>query len=207
MSVTDFENKRWREYSQKVEFRHRACLNLITEGTVLDIGCGDGLLLSYLKTAHITASGIDISSEAVQHCRIAGLTAMEYSLDKPLPFADDSFDTIVVLDVLEHLYDPLVVLAEARRVARRRVIVGVPNFSSLPARLQTLFGRVPENNRAGKGHVYWFNHPILLSLAKQSALTPGRLQMNTFSIFTRFSFVTTFLPNLFALSFVLELRK
>lgn len=207
MSVTDFENKRWREHTQKMEFRHHACLDLIRDGTVLDIGCGDGLLLSYLGKKHIVATGIDISPEAVVRCRAAGLTALEHSLDTKLPFADESFDTVVLLDVLEHLYDPLAVLVEARRVARNRIIVSVPNFSSLPARLQTLLGRVPENNRAGKGHVYWFNHPILLSLAKRAILTPGRLQMNTFSVFTRFSFVTTLWPNLFALSFVLELKK
>jgi len=55
-----------------------------------------------------------------------------------------------MLDILEHLYYPKALLLEASRVADK-VIFSVPNFSSLPARMQTLFGLVPENNTAKKG--------------------------------------------------------
>src|ERR1043166_2084581 len=91
--------------------------------------------------------GLDISEQAVQKCKTAGLDARVFDFaGQPLPFQDRSFDSVVALDVLEHLYDPAQVLREAFRVSRKRVIVSVPNFNSLPARLQVLLGRVPENN-------------------------------------------------------------
>lgn len=207
MSVKDFENERWRTTPQKKEFRHLSTLELVREGTVLDVGCGDGLLLKLLREEGVTASGVDISSEAVAQCRAAGFVAQEHSLDNPLPYPDNAFDTVTLLDVLEHVYDPLFVLREARRVAKERVIVGVPNFSSLPARLQTLLGKVPENNHPNKGHLYWFNYPVLMTLAAQAGLGVGQLLMNSFSVFTKMKGLVRALPNLLALSFVAELKK
>ncbi|MEK7114364.1 MAG: methionine biosynthesis protein MetW [Patescibacteria group bacterium] len=207
-NVKSFEDSRWTSFRQSVEFRHTAALELIKEGTVLDIGCGDGLFMSLLRKRGVTAVGVDISDEAVRACTAQGLSAEVIASADALPFPDAHFEYVVMLDILEHVYNPVLFLAEARRVSKKYVIVGVPNFSSLPARIQTLCGRVPENNRPKKGHVYWFNHPVLMSIAKQAALTPGRLKMNTFSPFTVMNdWVTHIWPNLFALSFVLELQK
>lgn len=207
-NVKSFEDSRWTSFRQSVEFRHTAALGLIKEGTVLDIGCGDGLFMNMLRTKGIKSVGVDISDEAVRACTAQGLSAEVVTSAHLLPFPDASFEYVVMLDVLEHVYDPALFLAEAKRVSKRYIVIGVPNFSSLPARIQTLFGCVPENNRPKKGHIYWFNHPVLMSMAKQAALTPGRLKMNTFSPFTTLgNYVTALWPNLFALSFVLELRK
>lgn len=207
-NVKSFEDSRWTSFRQSVEFRHTAALELITEGTVLDIGCGDGLFMDMLRKKGVKAVGVDISDEAVRTCTAQGLSAGVVASADALPFPDAHFEYVVMLDILEHVYDPILFLAEARRVSKKYIIVGVPNFSSLPARIQTLLGRIPENNRPKKGHVYWFNHTVLMSMAKQAALTPGRLKMNTFSPFTFCNDqVTNIWPNLFALSFVLELRK
>lgn len=212
MSVRDFENKRWQESPQKIEFRHRACLDLVTDGTVLDIGCGDGLLLSLLREKGIESTGVDISIKAVEHCRAIGFTTIEHSLDNPLPFADNSFDTVVLLDVLEHVYEPLSVLLEARRIARTRVIVGVPNFSSLPARAQTLLGKVPENNRSNKGHIYWFNWFVLRSLVAHGNLRILKTRTNVLweskpILGSLMRALAVALPNFFALSFVTQCEK
>lgn len=211
MKVTDvkyFENSRWTSFRQSVEFRHTAALEFIKDGRVLDIGCGDGLFMDMLRKKGVKAVGVDISDKAVEECLKQGLHAEVVASADALPFPDAHFEYVVMLDILEHVYDPILFLAEARRVSKKYIIVGVPNFSSLPARMQTLLGRVPENNRPKKGHVYWFNYAVLMSMAKQAALTPSRLKMNTFSPFTFCSGrVTNIWPNLFALSFVLELRK
>jgi len=208
MDVAGFENRRWTTDTQKVEFRHRAALDLIEGGTVLDVGSGDGLLLSLLKEKGITTEGIDISEEGVRRSVERGLTARVYDPDAPLPFADDAFDTVVMLDVLEHVYAPEELLAEAKRVARKNIIVGVPNFSSLPARLQVLAGSVPENNEPLKGHVYWFNYRVLADLARASGLTVAALKTNTFSPFSKlWPAASDAFPNLLALSFVAKLES
>lgn len=207
MSVRQFEDARWRANDQKTEFRHREAVKLIGKGTALDIGCGDGLLLKLLKEKGIQAEGVDISPEGVAKCIAAGFMAKVHSVDEPLPYADGSFDTVVLLDILEHVYDPQVVLADAARVARTAVIVSVPNFSSVPARIQTMRGQVPENNRPHKGHLYWFNHPVLQSIATGTGLRIDALHMNTFSPFSKLGIPATVWPNGLALSFVARLTK
>jgi hypothetical protein len=73
---------------------------------------------------------------------------------------DHSAKTAVILDVLEHVYDPQPTLS-ALRGRVEQLIISVPNFVSLPARLQVLAGRVPENNTPRKGHVYWYTLDVL----------------------------------------------
>ena len=209
MSVITFEDKRWKEHPQKKEFRHKACASMITGGTVLDIGCGDGLLLKMLREQGVMAAGVDISPEAVAQCKAAGFEAQTHSLDDALPYPDNSFDTVTMLDILEHVYDPQFALKEAARVARTNLIIGVPNFSSLPARLQVLFGKVPENNRPHKGHLYWFNWPVLQKLIAKNNLEIAELRLNApweyvpgIGVITKK--LARLFPNVFALSFVVR---
>ncbi len=203
MDAQTFENARWLAGNQKVQFRHRACVDMVTEGSVLDVGCGDGLLLSMLKEKGVLGEGVDFSEDAVHKCAERGIHATQHDLSEKLPFADNSFDYVVALDVLEHQFDPLSVLREMTRVSRKNVVVGVPNFSSLPARFQTLFGRVPENNRPNKGHVYWFNYFVLMNLAIHAGLESGTYTANTFKPLSFFGgFFQRLFPNACALSFV-----
>lgn len=212
MSARDFENQRWEDHSQQSEFRHRAALSLIQIGPVLDIGCGDGLFLSFCKEKGIEAQGVDFSDVAVAHCGEKGLKAQQADISTgALPFADGAFETVVALDVLEHVYNPELLIAEMKRIAAQSVIIGVPNFSSFPARLQTLFGRVPENNRPNKGHIYWFNYPILRALLEKNGLRIAELRVNApwervplLGLVTRA--LAKLFPNLFALSFVVEVN-
>jgi methionine biosynthesis protein MetW len=219
MNVTEFEDKRWSSFAQKAEFRHKAACELLTgaagvsggtKETVLDFACGDGLLLSMLKEKGIQAAGCDVSGEAVKRCSEKGFKVDLMKVGEKWPYADGAFDHVVMLDVLEHVYDPQTLLTEAKRVARKSVIVGTPNFSSLPARLQTLMGKVPENNHPHKGHVYWFNHPVMKRECEKAGLASVEWKMNTFSPATLFGlgdFFTKLMPNAFALSFVVKLEK
>ena len=207
MDITEFENKRWHGHKQKVEFRHRAAAELARTGLVLDIGCGDGLLLGLLKEKGVAAEGVDISEEAVATCRANNLTASVHGFNDPLPYQNEAFEYAVLLDVLEHVYDPATLLTEAARVSKK-VIVGVPNFSSLPARLQVLRGKVPENNAPHKGHLYWFNQKVLERVARESGLHIVQERCNTFFPFSKMGAMWTRLwPNFFALSFVVVLEK
>jgi methionine biosynthesis protein MetW len=213
MDVKQFENRRWSNEDQKIQFRHKAALDMINSGSVLDLGSGDGLLLSLLREKGISGEGLDLSEEGVTKANSKGLNTKVFDFgSNKLPFPDNSFDTVVMLDILEHLYDPSSVLKEATRVSKGDVVVGVPNFSSLPARLQVLCGRVPENNQPKKGHVYWFNLKVLKKLFCASELSLIELKTNTiFESVPVILFITKFLakfmPNLFGLSFVVKTSK
>ncbi len=212
MTVEKFENEKWRAKEQGINFRLKAALAMIEKGPVLDLGCGDGIFLALLKEKGIEGCGLDISEVAVEKAKSRGLSAKQFDFSQNrLPFADNSFDSAVLLDVLEHLYQPQNVLKETARVANE-VVVAVPNFNSLPARLQVLMGRVPENNLAKKGHIYWFNLKVLQKMLLENGFKIIDLNINT--IFNRrillkniFKFLAKRWPNVFALSFVVKAKR
>ncbi len=211
MSVKQFENNRWSRDEQAVCFRHTAALKMIGNGTVLDLGSGDGLLLSLLKEKGISGIGLDISEEGVAQTRAKGIEASVFDFNGRIPFENNTFDTVVMLDILEHLYIPENLFKEAARVSKKTVILSVPNFSSLPARIQTLLGRVPENNKPRKGHIFWFTYAVLQKMVKEVGLNLIDIRVNTFwqdyflvGMISRFLAKTW--PSLFALSFVVRLE-
>ncbi|MFA6295377.1 MAG: class I SAM-dependent methyltransferase [Candidatus Paceibacterota bacterium] len=218
MNVKEFENQRWSHDNQKVFFRHKAALDLVLNEksgqniSVLDLGCGDGLFLSLLKEKGIKGKGLDISIEGVKKAQEKGLDASIFDFSGPLPMGVGYFDIVVALDVLEHLYDPQKLLLEASKIAKKSVIIGVPNFNSLPARLQVMFGRVPENNRPNKGHVYWFNLKVLKKMAEKTGLKVSEIRTNApmsnrFIIGKVFQLLAKTWPSMFALSFVVRMEK
>jgi len=212
MSVKDFENKRWLKKDHEPVFRHRAAADMIVGGRVLDFGCGEGTVFDLLRQKNIDYVGLEISEEGARKSRAKGATVVVVDpMEKKLPFNDHEFDYVLLLDVLEHNLEPEILLSEAKRVAKN-IIVSVPNFNSLPARLQVLIGAVPENNRANKGHSYWFNWPVLVAMAKSVHLVIEERKFNTFwekkfIIGGILKKMTSNFPNLLALSFVLLLKK
>jgi len=213
MNVKNFENIKWKNKKQNKTFRHVMALGMIDKGKVLDLGCGDGLFLNTLKKKGFKAMGLDISEEAIRKCRKKGLSAEVFDFGKQkLNFKDNEFDYVVMLDILEHLYNPAFLLKEAKRVSKKYLLVSIPNFNSLPARIQVLCGRVPENNKPNKGHIYWFNYNTLLDLIKKENLKIKEEKFNTFwenkpilGLINKF--LAKKFPQVFSLSFVLKLKK
>jgi len=215
-----FENKRWSGQTQHIGFRHKAAAELLKKtkaGSYLDIGCGDGAFEVYFQQfdPSVKVSGIDLSSVAITNAETKvpkGSFHVADAIGDGLLDTDDSYDAVLALDVLEHTFSPNVLLAEMKRVSKRHLIIGVPNFSSLPARLQTIMGRVPENNKPKKGHVYWFNYSILTKMLNENGLTLLELRTNcqiervpVIGVIMRI--FTNLFPSLFALSFVVLVEK
>ena len=213
MSTEQFENLRWSSRDSWLGFNHESALEMIDDGSVLDLGCGDGTFLDSLKSRGNIAEGLDISQEAIKKCEAKGhkVKLFNFSVGQ-LPYADNSFDYVVMLDVLEHLYNPDALLVEAKRVSKQFVILSVPNFSSLPVRAQVFLGKVPENNKRGKGHVFWFNWNILIRMLQVRELKIIASKYRTFwqnkpVIGVVMRLLMNAMPNLFALSLVVKASK
>jgi methionine biosynthesis protein MetW len=165
-----FEDRRWAERHQEVEWRHRAAVELVRDEPILDVGGGDGLLLRMLaERGRTRAALVDVSPVAVASVRAEGFDAEVGDVVRGLPHADGSFGTVTALDVLEHLYDPLSALREMARVGRELVLV-VPNFHHWRARAQMLVGRTPYQSRPERGHVHWFNPASFHALVRDAGL-------------------------------------
>jgi len=84
--------------------------------TVLDVGCNSGGLgRRLIAEKGCTMSGVDVAPKLVELARAKGYDARVAPAEE-LPFADESFDVVVVSELLEHVFDPRPVLDEARRV-------------------------------------------------------------------------------------------
>jgi len=101
--------------------------------SILDIGCGTGHWGLWLTERGYEVTGIDISESMVARARtkLGDRAKVEVMSATKLEFPDSSFDHALMVTLLEFLDDPEAVLAEAARVARKSVIVGVVNRQSM----------------------------------------------------------------------------
>lgn len=100
---------------------------------LLDIGCGPGVFLEHFHRAGFDVTGLDRSPLMVEAARerIGPLADVQVCEATHLPFEDNSFDYASLLTVLEFIENPLDVLREASRVAKRGILVGYLNRMSL----------------------------------------------------------------------------
>ena len=135
--------------------------NLINKNTrVLDVGCGDGTLMEYLKDSRkIDIRGIEISKNNVQKCLSKGLTVIEGDAEKDLlQFPDSSFDFVILSQRLQAFLTPEIVIKELLRVGKKAVVT-IPNFGFWKVRLHLLLkGTMPITKNLPDE---WYNTPNL----------------------------------------------
>jgi methionine biosynthesis protein MetW len=127
---------------------------------VLDVGCGDGILMEYLQSnKEINIRGIEISKNNCQKCVGKGLTVIEGDAEKDLSqFPDSSFDFVILSQTLQAFLNPEIVIQELLRVGKK-AIVTVPNFGFWKVRLHLLIkGTMPITKNLPDE---WYNTPNL----------------------------------------------
>lgn len=124
---------------------------------VLDLGCGNGDLLSYLQTQRqCSGYGVEIDDTKVQACLQQGVNVLQFNLNDGLAiFEDNSFDVVLQIDTLQHLRNTETMLRETARVGRMGIIA-FPNFAHWPNRLRVLQGHMPVTKRLP---YQWYNTP------------------------------------------------
>lgn len=170
-----------------------------SDSSVLDLGCGDGELLSILVAEKgVRANGIELDEQAIYKCVERGLSVFHEDIEVGISgYPDDSFDYVIMNGSLQQVQKPDTVFKEALRVGKK-LIVGFPNFSHLSSRLQILFsGKVPVTPSLP---YQWYDTPNLhfLSISDfQDYCRLRGLRIEASAYLTKQRRVG-FLPNLFA---------
>ena len=169
-----------------------------SEASVLDLGCGDGELLSLLiRQKSIHAQGVELSEQASHNCIAAGLSVFQQDIDTGLTeYADKSVDYVILNQTLQQVKKPDFVISEALRVGKK-VIVGFPNFCYINDRFQIFFrGKVPVSSSLP---YEWYDTPNLhfLSIADFKAYCKKKQITIENEAFISRNRVVVVLPNLF----------
>ena len=124
---------------------------------VLDLGCGDGALLAYLRDEQqVHGAGVEIDDQHVIACVQRGVEVLQLNLEDGLALFDDKqFDTVVLSQTLQSMHRTEHILREMARVARYGV-VSFPNFGYWPHGWSILRGRMPVT---GQMPYQWYNTP------------------------------------------------
>ena len=143
-------------------------------GRLIEGGIGGGSNLQRFTELGYDALGLDASAAAVDHCRGWGLAAQVHDLQQPLPVDEGSADVIVLLDVLEHLPDPVAALRHCARALRPRggLVLTVPAYPALMGPWDEMLG-----------HLRRYTRTQLLAQAQQAGLHARWLShWNAFSL-------------------------
>lgn len=122
--------------------------------SVLDVGCGRADFLKLIKPDYQIA-GIEVTKVRMEDCnQILGKNAVRLgNLEEKLDLEDSCYDTVVCMEVLEHLIDPHKTLQELIRISRKRVIITVP-FNE---RIQWFLCVHCARYTSSSGHLHTFN--------------------------------------------------
>lgn len=143
----------------------------LSEKSVLDIGCGDGVLSYLITTEGGRVSGVDYSDLAISLARKKTIGAkIDFTVGSAyeLPYADNSFDAVVSSDVIEHLQEVKIFLQEIKRVVKIGgiVVISTPiRFTEKPLDVMHAEEWFPEEYKKIIEEIfphskYYYSHPL-----------------------------------------------
>lgn len=168
--------------------------------SILDVGCGEGNLLIELKKKRLNVQGIDISEEALEKAKQRKLNVKKADLDKGLPLNANSFDAVITVSVLQHLFEPQKLINEMQKVSKKLVIINVPNHFYWKYRIKYLFGKHPDTLKSEHSHIRIFSRSKIIEMIKKSSLKIEKVNYTG-------NFLKKMFPNLFATSFSFKCHK
>lgn len=146
-------------HATRIRVDQKLIADMVAEGSrVLDVGCGDGVLLDLLVgERRVDGRGIELSQEGVNTCVSRGLAVVQGDAETDLHnYPDDAFDFVILSQTLPAIYDVKGVLQEMLRIGRCAV-VSFPNFGYWRVRTDLMFrGRSPVSDNLPYS---WYESP------------------------------------------------
>lgn len=172
---------------------------------ILEIGCGAGETLSYLKTTgHCDwAGGIELSPIAAQSAKEKLDWVLTGNIESDiLPFEENSLDVILCLDVLEHLYDPWTVISKAHALLKPGglLICSIPNIRHYRASLPLLFlgrWRYTDDGILDRTHLRFFTRESAVELVSSSGLRINFISSTGLGMWTKAGMVNIITLSIF----------
>ena len=180
----------------------------VTLGTsVLDLGCGDGALLRYLREGRrVTGYGVEIDDDRVLACVTNGVNVIQGDLERGLAeFESRSFDYVVLSQTLQAVRNSERIIADMLRVGREGIVT-FPNFGYWKNRLHVIAGHMPVSDNLP---YQWFDTPNvhLCTIADFERFCAGRnVKILERKVLTRGRPVSL-MPNLFGSLAVYRFQK
>jgi 2-polyprenyl-3-methyl-5-hydroxy-6-metoxy-1,4-benzoquinol methylase len=142
---------------------------------VLDIGCGPGHLGRLLKGkfTKIRVDGLDFSRVALDEAKKHLDNCWQVDIDQNnIPAADNTYDALCCLEMIEHVYDVSHLLQEIKRVLKNsgRALISVPNLAYWRYRLQVVFGILPHPEITDEKHLHFFTYASLRKRIKDAGM-------------------------------------
>ncbi len=145
--------------NEDMRFDLRVIASWITpQAKILDLGCGDGvLLLALRRQKKVKGTGIERSEEKVAGCIERGLTVLQGDFSEEVrDYPDNCFDFVILSQTLQQVMEPKNLITDLLRIGKR-VIVSFPNFGHWKIRLRVLFsGKAPIT---GQLPYQWYDTP------------------------------------------------
>lgn len=146
------------EHSHRTRVDYELIESLIApNSTVLDVGCGNGeLLTALIKDKNIKGDGIELNQDFVLDCICQAIPIVQQDIEQQLHYyADKSFDYVILSQTMQTIKNPQAAITELLRVGKK-VIVSFPNFAHWRCRIQLLLGKAPVTRELPFG---WYDSP------------------------------------------------
>jgi len=163
---------------------------------ILELGTGEGYFMSELKKRGHDVIGIDILPNKILLER--SFDIRKYDLNKGLPFKKSSFDVVIGLEVLEHLYNPYEMMKEIKRVLKPKgyAIISMPNTASIFYRIGQLYEPRFENL-----DIYWHHYQPSITSIRNLVSKELKIEKEIFrASFRRLRIFNPFLKSLLKLN-------
>lgn len=184
---SQFESKRRDNYGYLYE-----TIGRVKKGSILDIGAGTGMFLSYFKDLGWEVSGVEFSGDACSYAKRVFNIPLKVGDFLDFKFPKEKYDIVTLNNSLEHLYDPKRTLEEIKKIMKKDgvLLITVPNIKSLGARIfgPKWYALSPPR------HLYHFSPTTINSMMSGAGFDVVRIKYsywmhNYFTIFESFRFI------------------